>query len=394
AEGVREALLATGTRSQLARTVNLFADLPSARDRGVRLRAALQDPEGTALPETTPANAPWVRVELAVLKALAGPYARRAARVAVAAGAGPGSGSGSSGYGAAFPVLGAGPTARGGTTPDVATPDVTTPGGSGFNKGQESSKRGISPAQTPPTWVLPNDDEPPGARVPTTTDNPSDPKADPPMEPKASPTTLFVRTGQPRVMGNVPPKNPNFTGRENLLAAVEEQLRSDETAAVLPHALHGMGGVGKSQLAIEYIYRHSHEYNVIWWIPAERENLILGALVDLARALDLDVGPQANTAVPAVREALRTGRPYENWLLVFDNAEDIETVRRYFPTGGPGKIIVTSRNRDWERVAAPLTVNVFERDESIALLQRRARDLSNDDADRLSDAIGELPLAI
>ncbi|WP_327301181.1 FxSxx-COOH system tetratricopeptide repeat protein [Streptomyces goshikiensis] len=396
AEGVREALLATGTRSQLARTVNLFADLPSARDRGVRLRAALQDPEGAALPETTPANAPWVRVELAVLKALAGPYARRAARVAVAAGAGPGSGGGSggSGYGAAFPLLGAGPTARGGTTPDVATPDVTTPGGSGFNKGQESSKWGISPAQTPPTWVLPNDDEPPGARVPTTTDNPSDPKADPPMEPKASPTTLFVRTGQPRVMGNVPPKNPNFTGRENLLAAVEEQLRSDETAAVLPHALHGMGGVGKSQLAIEYIYRHSHEYNVIWWIPAERENLILGALVDLARALDLDVGPQANTAVPAVREALRTGRPYENWLLVFDNAEDIETVRRYFPTGGPGKIIVTSRNRDWERVAAPLTVNVFERDESIALLQRRARDLSTEDADRLAEALGDLPLAI
>ncbi|MBW5485467.1 SAV_2336 N-terminal domain-related protein, partial [Streptomyces bambusae] len=81
AEGVREALLATGTRTQLARTVNLFADLPSARDRGVRLRAALQDPEGAALPEPTPANQPWVRVELAVLKALAGPYARRAALV-------------------------------------------------------------------------------------------------------------------------------------------------------------------------------------------------------------------------------------------------------------------------------------------------------------------------
>ncbi|MBW5486577.1 tetratricopeptide repeat protein [Streptomyces bambusae] len=213
------------------------------------------------------------------------------------------------------------------------------------------------------------------------------------MELKTS-QPLFVRSGQPRVMGNVPPKNPNFTGRESLLAAVEAQLRSDETAAVLPHALHGMGGVGKSQLAIEYIYRHSHEYNVIWWIPAERESLVLGALVDLARALNLDVGPQANTAVPAVREALRTGRPYDNWLLVFDNAEDIESVRAYFPTGGPGKIIVTSRNRDWERVAAPLTVNVFEREESIALLQRRARDLSTEDADRLAEALGDLPLAI
>ncbi|MER5931133.1 FxSxx-COOH system tetratricopeptide repeat protein [Streptomyces sp. NPDC002054] len=368
AEGIREALLATGTRSQLARIVNLFADLPSARDRGVQLRAALQDPEGAALPERTPANQPWVRVELAVLKALAGPYARRAARVSAGVGAGP---AGSLG------------------TPRA----VTAPGGSTDAEGHQPTKAGMS---TQKSWFPRNDDEPPGARVPTTTPNPSDAevrKADQTMELKAS-QPLFVRTGQPRVMGNVPPKNPNFTGRESLLAAVEDQLRSEETAAVLPHALHGMGGVGKSQLAVEYIYRHSHEYNVIWWIPAERDSLVLGALVDLARALNLDVGPQANTAVPAVREALRTGRPYDNWLLVFDNAEDIDAVRAYFPTGGPGKIIVTSRNREWERVATPLTVNVFEREESIALLQRRARDLSAEDADRLADALGDLPLAI
>ncbi|MCB5181671.1 FxSxx-COOH system tetratricopeptide repeat protein [Streptomyces antimicrobicus] len=365
AEGIREALLATGTRSQLARTVSLFADLPSARGRGVRLRAALQDPEHAALPEATAANQPWLRVELAVLKALAGPYARRAARVMAAVGGG-GRGDGGRPY------------------DTVAVP-------SGPSQAPDTPREGIRTQEIPAPF---DPAASPGELVPTTTD-PSDAavrKAEPIMDTKSQ--TLFVRSGQPRVMGNVPPKNPNFTGRESLLAAVEAQLRSDETAAVLPHALHGMGGVGKSQLAIEYIYRHSHEYNVIWWIPAERESLILGALVDLARALNLEVGPQANTAVPAVREALRTGRPHENWLLVFDNAEDIETVRGYFPTGGPGKIIVTSRNRDWERVAAPLTVNVFEREESIALLQRRARDLSHEDADRLAEALGDLPLAI
>ncbi|WP_330329300.1 FxSxx-COOH system tetratricopeptide repeat protein [Streptomyces sp. NBC_00536] len=368
AEGIREALLATGTRSQLARIVNLFADLPSARDRGVRLQAALQDPEGAALPERTPANQPWLRVELAVLNALAGPYARRAARVSAGVGAGPAGVSGT-------------------------TTLVTGPSGSAGVEADPRPKGGIGARETEGPR---NDAIPPGELVPTTTPNPSDAvvrKADQTMELKAS-QPLFVRTGQPRVMGNVPPKNPNFTGRESLLAAVEEQLRSEETAAVLPHALHGMGGVGKSQLAIEYIYRHSHEYNVIWWIPAERDSLVLGALVDLARALNLEVGPQANTAVPAVREALRTGNPYDNWLLVFDNAEDIEAVRAYFPTGGPGKIIVTSRNREWERVATPLTVNVFEREESISLLQRRARELSAEDANRLAEALGDLPLAI
>ncbi|MPY59604.1 FxSxx-COOH system tetratricopeptide repeat protein [Streptomyces spongiae] len=368
AEGVREALLATGTRSQLARTVNLFADLPSGGDRGERLRAALRDPEGAALPETGPGNRPWVRVELAVLKALAGPYAVRAARVAAGVGAGPVGVSGSSTV-------------------------VTAPGGSLRSERDPTPEAGIS---TQKDQASRKEGRTSGVPVPTTTPTPSDAearKADPTMDSKVA-QPLFVRSGQPRVMGNVPPKNPNFTGRESLLAAVEEQLQAEETAAVLPHALHGMGGVGKSQLAIEYVYRHSHEYNVIWWIPAERESLVLGALVDLARALSLDVGPQANTAVPAVREALRTGKPYDNWLLVFDNAEDIEAVRAYFPTGGPGKIIVTSRNRDWERVARPLTVNVFEREESIALLRRRARDLSTEDAGRLADALGDLPLAI
>lgn len=209
-----------------------------------------------------------------------------------------------------------------------------------------------------------------------------------------APELRFVRTGQPKIMGNVPPKNPNFTGRESLLASVQRQLREDETTAVLPHALHGMGGVGKSQIAVEYVYRHSGEFNVIWWIPSEQENLVLGALADLARSLGLEVGPQANAAVPAVREALRTGKPFDNWLLVFDNAEDIETVRKYFPNGGPGKIIVTSRNREWERVATPLSVDVFDRQESIALLQRRARGLSSEDANRLAAALGDLPLAV
>ncbi|TDC73817.1 tetratricopeptide repeat protein [Streptomyces hainanensis] len=359
APGVREALLATGSRTQLARTVTLFAELSGGRGRGASLRAALRDPEGAALPEPTEENRSWLPIEIAVLKALSGPYARRAARVA---------------------GLASGPT---------RSEDPAPYGNGALNPGMNR------PGMNPPDPAT-GSPVPPGGGVPTPSPDTPDTrarKADQDMAPNTS-ATRYPRIGQPKVMGNVPPKNPNFTGRESLLAAVEEQLRADETAAVLPHALHGMGGVGKSQIAIEYVYRHSHEYNVIWWIPAEQDSLILGALADLARALNLDVGPQANTAVPAVREALRSGKPYDNWLLVFDNAEDIETVRGYFPTGGPGKIIVTSRNRDWERVANPLTVNIFERHESVALLRRRSRDLSEREADELAAALGDLPLAI
>ncbi|WP_406246464.1 FxSxx-COOH system tetratricopeptide repeat protein [Streptomyces anulatus] len=362
ADDVREALLATSTRTQLARTVGLLAELRTGQGHGARLRAALHDPVRTALPGAEPGARPWLRIELAVLRALAGPYAGRAARVATRL-------MGSSGGPSARPgEIGAEPMKNAANWAKLPPDSVVSPGG-----------------PVPPTT-------PPAADTSAPADNTAR-RAREEMEVKP-PEARVVRSGQPRIMGNVPPKNPNFTGRESLLAAVERQLTEDETTAVLPHALHGLGGVGKSQIAVEYVYRHSGEYNVIWWIPAEQESLILAALAELAAGLGLEVGPQANTAVPAVREALRTGKPFDNWLLVFDNAEDIEAVRSYFPNGGPGKIIVTSRNREWERVATPLSVDVFDREESISLLQRRARGLSAHDAGRLAEALGDLPLAV
>lgn len=354
ADGIREALLATGNRTQLARAVGLLAESRAGRAQGIRLRAALRDPAQADLPDRS-AGPAWPRIELAVLRALGGlPYRRRAAHLNKVLSGGEGE---------------------------------LTEGASDDKEASDVNENGPASPSHPTV--------PPGGSVSPTTP-PVDTEQDRADERTHAPAPelRFVRTGQPKIMGNVPPKNPNFTGRESLLEAVERQLREDETTAVLPHALHGMGGVGKSQIAVEYVYRHSGEFNVIWWIPAEQENLILGALADLARSLGLEVGPQANAAVPAVREALRTGKPFDNWLLVFDNAEDIEAVRSYFPNGGPGKIIVTSRNREWERVATPLSVDVFDREESIALLQRRARGLSSGDADRLAAALGDLPLAV
>ncbi|MER7000386.1 FxSxx-COOH system tetratricopeptide repeat protein [Streptomyces sp. NPDC000410] len=205
------------------------------------------------------------------------------------------------------------------------------------------------------------------------------------------------RPASPAVWGNMPPRNLVFTGREELLVNLENGLRHGPTA-VLPHALHGMGGVGKSQLALEYVYRHAAEYDVIWWIPAERPTQIQQAFVELARRLHLPVSLEAITAVPAVLEALRTGIPYGNWLLVFDNAESPSAVQEYFPSttpGGPvGSVIVTSRNPQWNTLAQPLEVDVFERDESIQLLRRRNPDLTTDEADMLAEVLGDLPLAV
>ncbi|BCJ40514.1 cytochrome c [Actinoplanes ianthinogenes] len=196
----------------------------------------------------------------------------------------------------------------------------------------------------------------------------------------------------PTIWGNVPPRNPNFTGRTEVL----EQLKNPhegEATAVLPEALHGMGGVGKTQVVVEYVYRNSVDYDVVWWIPAERPAQIASSLVELAQKLGLPVKAEA-AAIPAVREALRIGVPYQNWLLVFDNADAPATVRDYFPMGGPGRILVTSRNPQWSAVAQSVEVDVFRREESIALLTRRAPKISVEQADNLAAVLGDLPLAI
>lgn len=201
----------------------------------------------------------------------------------------------------------------------------------------------------------------------------------------------------PAIFGGVPPQNPNFTGREDLLTQLDERLEPGATAAVLPEALHGLGGVGKSALAIEYAYRYRSKFDMIWWIPAERTVQIVNSLVELGERLELGVGTAANVAVQPVLDALKGGGNRKippNWLLIFDNADNPEKVSEYLPTGGPGRILVTSRNSQWLSIARPLEVKVFEREESVQLLKRRGPDLTDDDASRLAEALGDLPLAI
>jgi tetratricopeptide (TPR) repeat protein len=198
----------------------------------------------------------------------------------------------------------------------------------------------------------------------------------------------------PLVWGDVPPRNLLFTGREKLLDQLNRGLSAGKATAVLPAALHGMGGIGKTQMAVEYIYRHLEDYDIVWWIQAAQISQVRKALAELAKQLDLKGSSEVHTAVPAVREALRLGKPFSRWLLVFDAAESIEAIQGYFPANGPGQILITSRNPDWATVAHPLEITVFQRDESIALLRKRGPDISDHDANRLAEKLGDLPLAV
>ncbi|MGI8329943.1 FxSxx-COOH system tetratricopeptide repeat protein [Actinomadura scrupuli] len=199
----------------------------------------------------------------------------------------------------------------------------------------------------------------------------------------------------PEIWGRIPPRNKNFTGREELL----DKLRAgivDQVTAVVPHALHGLGGVGKTQMAVEYAWRYLADYELVWWIPADQSVLVRSTLAALAPNLGL---PPATTtgvedAANAVLDALRRGEPYSRWLLIFDNADQPEDINDVVPRG-PGHVLITSRNHRWEGVVDTVAVDVFSREESVQFLKKRVpRGINVDDADRLADSLGDLPLAL
>jgi hypothetical protein len=395
AEGVREALLACTTRDDSAKVIRAVAT--HHRHRGAAALAftrAIEAPDLAPDPPVTAETLPMARIELAVLNALSGPYARRARRLRNAITAFE---QGRNGNDMDKP----GGSAR---EPSPHVPvrrtdgidDHDSPSGEAGRGEYESGE--VMAAQPEPS--RPGDEASVRAATPRDAGDDlgsSDSNLLAQDDPMLSLEELLdgqSHDAGPAVWGNVPTRNPIFIGRRTLLEQLERRLRTQSVAAVLPQALHGEGGVGKSQIAIEYVYRHRADYDVIWWVPSERPAQILGSLIELGNRLGLDVGNEVITAVPRVRAALRAGAPYSNWLLVFDNAETLETVQDYFPEAGTGKVLVTSRNQEWSRVAETLEVDVFAREESIRLLQRRNPELSDADADRLADALGDLPLAI
>lgn len=387
APGVREELLAHGSRHATERVIEQAADFLAPRNAAARDLLSYLRGDEPAVVRAHGRDEEFRKVERAVLHALSGPHARRARELDALEGG---------------PPSGTVPGPEGGSAyserPDSEQPSVAEPAEPSFTgvfTGVPGASGDGSFPATPiatstsdgPADAVPGEGETSVSTVPAASERGSEERQ----------TAAAPRRSRPLVWGNMPPRNLVFTGRDALLDALEQGLRSGPTA-VLPHALHGMGGVGKSQLALEYVYRHASEYDLVWWIPAERPTQIQQAFVELARRMHLPVTSEAITAVPAVLESLRIGIPYTNWLLVFDNAESPNSVQEYFPSapeGGPsGSVIVTSRNPQWNTLAHPLEVDVFTRGESIQLLRRRNPDLTDSEADMLAEVLGDLPLAV
>ncbi len=201
----------------------------------------------------------------------------------------------------------------------------------------------------------------------------------------------------PRVHGHVSPaENRQFTGRERELDTLRTLLTGGHTAAVV--AAHGMGGVGKTQLALEYVHRYRSDYPIVGWLDAEIEPVLVQQLADLAPRLGLHSLPAQDlpTQVQAVRQEL--ARREDGWLLVFDNAPNPEIVDHYQPYRPVhGHILVTSRQpTGWEEQlqARTLPVDVFPPAEAHSFLARRLPTATVEEHQTLADRLGYLPLAL
>jgi tetratricopeptide (TPR) repeat protein len=208
----------------------------------------------------------------------------------------------------------------------------------------------------------------------------------------------------PRFPGSMPPiwnvphpRNPNFTGREQLLADLRKSLQEGKTAALT--ALYGLGGVGKTQLALEYAYRFAADYDLVWWVRAEDPEARAANYAGLAGALGLPEreAVEQEVRVDAVRRSLEHR---DKWLLIFDNAGEVQDLQDYRPRGGGGHVLITSRNPVWREAARPLDIRVWEPPESVNFLLKRTGREENPSAEdkaaaaELARELGDLPLAL
>lgn len=202
-------------------------------------------------------------------------------------------------------------------------------------------------------------------------------------------------------------RNLLFTGREDLLGTLHEQLRQNHSVSLSqPSAISGLGGIGKTQLAVEYAYRHAQQYRAVFWVSASSSETLISSYMAIAEQLYLPERSEQdqNLIVQAVKRWLQTN---QSWLLILDNANESDELSSFLPTNADGHLLLTTRVSTLSpHLARQVELAVFTPDQGALLLLRRATYLAaqapleqakpsdRELAMRISEELGGLPLAL
>ncbi len=215
-----------------------------------------------------------------------------------------------------------------------------------------------------------------------------------------APTNIIEDYYIPFIDLDPPYRNENFSGRDSILDGIRNSLGS-KSGRIPIYTLIGISGIGKTQIAIEYINRNREIYKYVWWLKSEEPAVLETQFMALGDVLNKEPDfpkrkfENSSEAISAIRSWLGKEHGW-NWLMVFDNAGDVEAVREYLPSQGSGHIIITSLNSisPWESVAFREDLTEFSNHESIEFLLRRTRLEDKDGAGKLAEELGNFPLAL
>ncbi len=168
-------------------------------------------------------------------------------------------------------------------------------------------------------------------------------------------------------------RNPFFTGREDLLTLLHVRLITNKVAALTqPQAISGLGGIGKTQIALEYAYRYCDTYRYIFWIRAATSETLISDFATIADLLHLSEKDEQdqNLKISAIKRWLVM---HEAWLLILDNADDLTMVNDFLPTDNRGQILLTTRAQALGTLAQQIKVETMGMAEATLFLLHRSK---------------------